>query len=1139
MERKSLDTFRNALRGNRRPSAVVSQFRGVLGASELDEAVALLLDSPKWRAGLPSPFPTSIGQVKAAPHFSMVGLKRELQWGRAYLRLFSSRLTTFVELRDAFHTTLLRGQFVDGRAVLQRLEDELGQSLWLYKSKILLSQLAEGLDAQRDLTQRLKSQSAANHVVAYVAHFVSVRSEPSVRGATYIQRIQDELYNGKLSPDFAAYLHYHLSPIVPLTEETAEFLLLHESSGAVIDYFSAMVDSVSAIACRAPEVRQYAVRIAESLSRSIPDRRLRFVADLHGDRSRAPEWSQGAVEGAIDVLRGRYESAGRTARIEIDANPQNSEAIDVLARAIAERSDPGTYETPVLQIAKATANALRRGPGLEDALDELAKWANQLPGSNLPQHLSRAIAAAGTGIDKAYDRLWWMDWALSSPGLFPERIFELHRDEDQELYASKLRAVLPPGDASEFVEAITSGIITEQVGSLLTSEGRLFIAAQLAAQRGLHTETIETAAQLTASSSPVFRAGAVHLLSGALLAIRDLDRLVKVLVGTILDDNSTVALVPLRDAVESFTVTDRKALSRLIQLPLLYELYSRYVASTFDDMRGALCWSFCKAAGVERPSQLRDIKDRFHQGELIHFLQFVCTENVLATSQIFSSTRAVAEERLLLCRILAELNPKAADKYETETSDILRRVSLKRRMQVIERSKVYVDTIRLRKSIPEKARQAFERYRGFLKLGNSIHETYIVQEVISSMKDAKGGALQVLVLPNEMREAFETAVDAVRDEYVSSTEYGLDGYLSVNIRHGTLAGQLRSPLEAAHLVMRQLPESVRYRENDHWLGRVGPMTDRERARLSEQFETLSREFDGVIDEVTGQWLRLAKENNSTAMFNFRLVPAQYRSIVQRVSDTTTFEDFVDAVLEQLSSSLDAILAVIRRRLTGELTDQSLALLDRLQTSSEALLGGDRSEGLTVAISSARTELQRVISRVAEWFRLAKGVLAEPFAIEDAVNLCVETVRGYEKEADIKVHVDHPGKYVFPGGSLASLYYVFINALENVVKHSRLEPSSADIRVQHDSMGLSIQISNPIHPQVAKQLSASLQTRRVALAADASGSQISREGGSGFHKMRALLQRDFGAGASLSVEAIGDRFVLSFCLPQGSYEHSAT
>jgi len=51
-------------------------------------------------------------------------------------------------------------------------------------------------------------------------------------------------------------------------------------------------------------------------------------------------------------------------------------------------------------------------------------------------------------------------------------------------------------------------------------------------------------------------------------------------------------------------------------------------------------------------------------------------------------------------------------------------------------------------------------------------------------------------------------------EFALHPEHGLDAYLSLRIRHGTLSGHLRGPVEREHLVIRR-DAAGRYRPSDY------------------------------------------------------------------------------------------------------------------------------------------------------------------------------------------------------------------------------------------------------------------------------------------------------------------------------------
>src|ERR1019366_10442620 len=82
----------------------------------------------------------------------------------------------------------------------------------------------------------------------------------------------------------------------------------------------------------------------------------------------------------------------------------------------------------------------------------------------------------------------------------------------------------------------------------------------------------------------------------------------------------------------------------------------------------------------------------------------------------------------------------------------------------------------------------------------------------------RGGPL-VVVSP-ETTSLFTKIFNELKAKFISSNEYGLDSYLSVWIRHGTLAGQIRSVFERQHLITRRDATGNRYHRNEYWINRL-------------------------------------------------------------------------------------------------------------------------------------------------------------------------------------------------------------------------------------------------------------------------------------------------------------------------------
>ena len=94
-------------------------------------------------------------------------------------------------------------------------------------------------------------------------------------------------------------------------------------------------------------------------------------------------------------------------------------------------------------------------------------------------------------------------------------------------------------------------------------------------------------------------------------------------------------------------------------------------------------------------------------------------------------------------------------------------------------------------------------------------------------------------------QLFTEIVTTIRNEFVSSGEYGLDGYLSLNIRHGTLAGQLRAPLAKYNLLATYKIETDTYDIHQRWLYKLH--SDNDRDKVTAAIIDFNHETDAIIE----------------------------------------------------------------------------------------------------------------------------------------------------------------------------------------------------------------------------------------------------------------------------------------------------
>jgi hypothetical protein len=194
--------------------------------------------------------------------------------------------------------------------------------------------------------------------------------------------------------------------------------------------------------------------------------------------------------------------------------------------------------------------------------------------------------------------------------------------------------------------------------------------------------------------------------------------------------------------------------------------------------------------------------------------------------------------------------------------------------------------------------------------------------------------------------------------------------------------------------------------------------------------------------------------------------------------------------------------------------------------------------LVRAIKTAQTELQRVFDRITEWFRLSTTTANEPFSIEDAINISRESVSTFTRGLDTKVTVLSEAEIIIKGRLLSSFVDILSIVFENVIRHSCLNARpGAVVTVTNNDTSIQIVIENEIGEGVASDESRNrIATIKKAMERDEYGTSISREGGTGFHKIWKFLNHDFkpkevGANPYLDFGFVGkDRFFVAFRVP---------
>lgn len=1111
---------------SREPEVDVAHLREMLSPTEYgpfqDELRRLQLGNVRVAATLLTP---SLSQLSRLSYPEPMEAEREIKWAKAVLSRYTTELTHFMHLRTEFSRAVLTGQHGTARHCLDRVEAQFGQSFWLIKNRLAFLQLSAGLEAQKRYAHQLKESVAFVGPLAVVTQWVSARNESTVSTTRFKDDFEQYLarYVSHLPEGVVEYLRYHILTTTINSPSLALHALRLESARALIDFYEAFLAYGQSVALAELPAQQtqilYAVR---ALTGRLSDPRLNVLLTVLGPSDIASTYTSASTVSYDQLCAGDYADAYATSKRELLAAPDEAVALvlaalsgalstennEKLEELPAMGSIPGvTLQTTLLQGLRAVA---QNGAAAHQAIRELSKltlnfaaldWSaavELLVADELSAQISNPLTAGA---------------ALVIPRWHPLLLEALGPAHTATRYAAVIEAEINTSLGARYALAKVGGP-GRKVSGLSLETGHLLRGYQHYMGRQF-AAAIRDGSTLTASTHGYFQRRGHRLIANSLLQEGALVEACAYMAQQYVRDEHLVPLLPLAEAVGTLR-PDQPAWQQLqdqLTLPILLDAHTRHVNRTTESLCGYAYEDFLLAHGVERPSQLLHL-EKFDQDQLVYYLRYVCVEAIMDASTTYQGSHEVAEERLNVCRLLLELDPVHEADYRLEINELLRRQVISKRKREVEQSRIHIELPKLHVWANAQLQEPFTRYLTFLRTGLDVDTSPARAEALAQSQEQARELTTLRVPDDEVLLLFSRLVMELRNAYTSSSEFGLNRYLSTRIRHGTLETQLRRPVTAHHLITQRESENGPYQPNTHWADQLN-LGAAERAALNEVFAEFSADYDKLIASIRTNWVQIRLRADQEGMFDFILNASDMAWLVTNVTTQTTFREFVDLVVEHLGERLTKNLDLIRHRLQEEAWPAARVLLSNLQKKIHALNQRYMFTELDSAIKIARTETASVFERVVAWFRPTQAVGSSPYFLEDVLSVAEALVRetAPDFQAPISVAFTNDNNQVVLAHGLTTLVDIFVNIFENVVRRSGLESPQARLELRNIPIStnqsiISVVTRNALGANInQQQLRLQLEQKRQELAEGKYSSSITKEGGSGFFKIHRSL-RDF-------------------------------
>ncbi|MCZ8437130.1 hypothetical protein [Achromobacter xylosoxidans] len=914
----------------------------------------------------------------AAPLFPNRNLLGELAWGSVVLQRSCEDIENYLRLKQEIEILIVQSRWEEALASLTNFELEHGTASCIKELSIAITQQAEGTAKQVAYSRKLESKCKAGAFI-YLVRFSSERNEDRLTLSGFRRNLREHFSGEKVPPLASAVIHWHGMHQLPDEEGLLSELLGFEGTGSIFDYYELFVAVAVHLATRADSKTRAALKNCLQRLSKISDRRL-----LNLRKMLAGQFSPSLT--AITAINILSEIRSRS-RPGHDLTALEKSIFDFLAE---NSPDSGARR----HIHKLSANFYY----LDFFQAAFCQLEHKASTSSLDQAVSPGLSvlSAETSI---------------------RSVFSCAFEIAQDIFSSM---------SFRLEEGVKEGSAAPQDEN---ADALLFKAIGLA-KKGMVDELIMMARECQ-----------FHGLERAQMQI--------ITIGACIEAARYVDILPFALQVSEFR------LDSLSLVPIVRALESVFPGRL--DGRDAVIFSIVtsKVLLVEDSDRLEDklmvatevafsnrkltplwaTADPFSRQLWVRFLCDVMTvQNMLLIDEI-DSLRDALNLRVEVLRMLVDLDPDERDKYHEEVRDITFELSVDEGIRQVNTSRLNVNINGLTKWANDHCADDYERYKEL-----------IVGEASAGRMPTKitGGAGtifdQFAAIPIEAADdQLIKLLARIRNAYLSDPRNGLDAFISLRVRHGSLSGTLSRGLDTRQLLLLRRGDGGPFEPPLYWIERLNVAGEKV-TEVTKAFAIFTADFQKSIDALLKNRLRVKNDRNPQGEITAEITDIFVKSLKIDIVQGLSFETFISTVFITYKNAVSAYLESVREYLKSKFLNDAIEAFQLLSRSVGQIVGDDKNKGyLDDAITNARLDLQTSVRVVCDWLEIAqKEDLAQLYTLQQAIKIGINYTRQVRNDFSPEIVVKGVDEsFRVTGGSLIVIVDILFILLDNVYKHAGL------------------------------------------------------------------------------------------------------
>ncbi|MDF7821385.1 hypothetical protein P1X15_27425 [Runella sp. MFBS21] len=1053
------------------------------------------------------------------------------------INLGENKLTikSFIKLKSDFESAFLLENYDLAESMLQEIEKLTGKSHWLIENKLLLKEHKEGVQSNWNEVSSL-SEIVKDPLVLLFIENLSKKAETKISYFRYLNIFSNQISELQHHhPLLYEYLCFRLNYSAFTGYENLAFLLFVESSSPLVDRYLILKDVLSELlTSHFSEYSGILLLITKELHELFPeDTQLCQILSIkdYSFINKIPtnyEISQYINEYSI----GNYKYCISNAQKLILLYPSIIEVYEIYIKSIIESNLEASFSnfpTHIKNILTTLFNIYTSQDKIEQTIDLGLKICTSFSATNWSKQFLSLIKSS-TSVSNG-NKLFTIQYIIHSEIQNPRIIYYSDKQNIDDIIRE-----LSKNRELEISVKILSNIINGNyeaiaINSNLTISkrelhfGRALMKALKFKEAMIHFESLLKMNPINS----MYEEELIVNLFRCYIKLKLNKEACCLFVKQFLKKKETTKRLNKIKLLEAIENGEIEKLAELIELPIFYKVasidsYQQYVA--YD--------TYLENQFISRPTDLFN-KIETPDKKMIFFLKEVCTIEVMHHSYHFNGTDDIENERLNILNKLIVIDNENEDSYIKEITELNQNVNIRKAIREVNKGRITVNVQQLRNNETNNVKEAFNRYKEIetYSKNNELRGIDTSAQLLNELSNANLDELlgtKVVYTNDPAFISFKVIFFEIRDKFLLSKEYGLDGYLSTRIRHGTLLNHIRSTFESENIISQRDKDNV-YLEIDAWNNATPSALMDKRTKIQESIKKFSRSIDEYTEFLIKELIQVKTEKHlkkSKALFDYSISNNElaflFATARENIKDHNIFLSFV---FEYLQRNTEKLLSKIRDIINSEVKDNYNRILQDFNTDVKDIIGSLSFPELTNAIGLCGTKIQNELKNISEWFFLSNTSKDLILDLKVLIQTAIQITNTIYPNSRLNPKIIEENSIPMVG--TIHIIYICRILLDNIINHSKVHPSELDIEISSkvtDDEFLEISFRNNLSDKVNKDdLRNKLQ--QVKNKWDISSDDfenIDIEGGSGFNKIRRIIAFDLGCESYHFDFSIQDNFL---------------